>query len=128
MKKRFFKETSNSNEDQRLPGNNVVQSLFTKCWENALSIVNTKDILIPATEDILALLHSIVSFKFESLARRAKDINLSTVIQHIGGGAKTSHTAFKQKMIPIYKLEMQSETTLMGAAKLAIETLELEGV
>jgi hypothetical protein len=53
----------------------------------------------------LTLLQSIVSFQFEALARWAKDIKLTTVIQHVGGGAKTCHTAFKQKMLPNYKLE-----------------------
>ena len=74
-------------------------------------------------EMLLALLHGIVSFQFEALDRWEKDVKLSTVIQHVGGGAKSSYTAFKQKILKNHTLEIQGETTLTGAAKLALETL-----
>ncbi len=74
-------------------------------------------------EMLLALLHGIVSFQFEALDRWEKDVKLSTTIHHVGGGAKSGYTAFKQKMLTNYKLVMQGETTLTGAAKLALETL-----
>lgn len=76
-------------------------------------------------EMLLALLYGIVSFQFEALDRWEKDVKLSSIIHHVGGGAKSSYTAFKQKMLPQYKLEMQGETTLTGAARLAFETLAI---
>ena len=51
------------------------------------------------------LLQSIVSFQFDIFVRWGKDIKLGTVLHHDGGGAKTSYTALKQKMLPNYKLE-----------------------
>lgn len=74
-------------------------------------------------EMLLALLYGIVTFQFEALQRWEKDVKLSNVIHHVGGGAKSSYTRFKQNMLPGYHLEMQGETTLTGAARIAFDTL-----
>jgi sugar (pentulose or hexulose) kinase len=73
-------------------------------------------------EMLLSLLHGIVSFQFEALAKWEKDVKLSDTIQHVGGGAKAGYTAFKQKMLPKHHMQMLGETTLSGAAQLAIAT------
>ena len=75
-------------------------------------------------EMLLALLHGIVSFQFEVLDEWKKEISLNRVIHHVGGGAQSCYTAFKQKMLPGYILKNSGETTITGAAKLAIETIE----
>ena len=74
-------------------------------------------------EMLLALIHGIVSFQFDALEEWQKDVALSQVIHHVGGGAQDSYTAFKQKMLPDYVFKNTGETTLHGAAKLAFETL-----
>ncbi len=74
-------------------------------------------------ELLLALLDGIVSFQFEALDQWKKDIELSRVIKHVGGGAKSSYTAFKQDKLPDFDIQMLGETALPGAARLAFETL-----
>jgi len=75
-------------------------------------------------EMLLALLDGIVNFQFEELEVWKDQVSLSKTIKHVGGGAKSSYTAFKQDKLKGYTLEMLGETTLTGAARLAFETLE----
>ena len=74
-------------------------------------------------EMLIALLDGIVSFQYEELAQWKAHVPLSKTIKHVGGGAKSSYTAFKQDKLVDYKLEMLGETTLTGAARLAFDTL-----
>lgn len=76
-------------------------------------------------EMLLALLDGIVSFQFEALDFWKEEIELSPVIKHVGGGARSSYTAFKQDKLPDYELQKLGETALPGAARLAFETLAL---
>lgn len=77
-------------------------------------------------EMLLALLHGIVSFQFEALAHWEKHVSLSSKIYHVGGGARSAYTGFKQKMLQDYKIKQLGETTLTGAATLAFEVLGIE--
>lgn len=74
-------------------------------------------------ELLLALLDGIVSFQFEELAHWKNHVALNRVIKHVGGGAKGAYTAFKQSRLADFELRMLGETTLIGAARLAFETL-----
>ena len=74
-------------------------------------------------EDILlALMHGITSFQMESLSEWKKKTSLSNEIYHVGGGASRAYTDYKQSMLKDYRFIQLGETTLTGAAKLAIET------
>jgi len=85
---------------------------------NNLTLDSTRE------EMLLALLDGIVNFQFEELDVWKDHVALSKTIKHVGGGAKSSYTAFKQDKLKGYTLEMLGETTLTGAARLAFETLE----
>lgn len=75
-------------------------------------------------EDMLiALLCGIVDFQFEILQKWEKQVELKRIIKHVGGGARSTYTAFKQSMLDGFQLEKKGETTLVGAAGLAIDTL-----
>lgn len=75
-------------------------------------------------EMLVALLDGIVSFQYEELEQWKSYVTLSKTIKHVGGGAKSSYTAFKQDKLSDYQLEMLGETTLTGAARLAFDTLD----
>ena len=49
-------------------------------------------------------------------------MNLSKAIQQVGGGAGSSYTDVMQKMLNGYKLEKRGDTTITGAAELALDT------
>jgi len=85
---------------------------------NNLTLDSTRE------EMLLALLDGIVSFQFEALDTWRQDIALSRIIKHVGGGAKSSYTAFKQDKLPDFTMQMLGETALAGAARLAFETLD----
>ncbi len=74
-------------------------------------------------ELLLALLDGIVAFQFEALDSWKEAVALSRVIKHVGGGAKSSYTAFKQDKLPDFEIQMLGETALPGAARLAFTTL-----
>lgn len=78
-------------------------------------------------ELLLALLHGIVSFQFQALDNWEKYVSLKDTIYHVGGGARSAYTAFKQKMLQNFKLEQLGETTITGAARLAMEVLDQGG-
>ena len=99
-----------------LSGNRHQVSQATASFNN-LTLDSTRE------EMLLALLDGIVSFQFEELERWKTHVSLSKTIKHVGGGAKSSYTAFKQEKLTDYNLIMLGETTLIGAAKLAFDTL-----
>ena len=76
---------------------------------------------------LLALLDGIVSFQFEELDQWRRQVRLSATIKHVGGGAKSAYTAFKQERLGAFSLQMLGETTLTGAARLAFDTLGIVG-
>ena len=75
-------------------------------------------------EMLLALLDGVVSFQYEELDVWKDQVSLSNTIKHVGGGAKSSYTAFKQDKLKGFDLQMLGETTLVGAAILAFETVK----
>jgi xylulokinase len=76
-------------------------------------------------EDVLlALSHGIVSFQIESLSEWQKQVKLSQDIYHVGGGASSAYTGYKQRRLKDYRFVQLGETTLIGAAKLAMEALK----
>ncbi|MGI9538116.1 MAG: xylulokinase [Desulfocapsaceae bacterium] len=85
---------------------------------NNLTLDSTRE------EMLLALLDGVVSFQFEELDVWKDHVSLSNTIKHVGGGAKNSYTAFKQGKLTGYELKILGETTLIGAARLAFETVE----
>ena len=99
-----------------LSGNRHQVGEATASFEN-LTLDSTRE------EMLLALLDGIVSFQFEELDVWKDHVSLSKTIKHVGGGAKSSYTAFKQAKLTGYKVQMLGETTLTGAARLALETL-----
>lgn len=85
---------------------------------NNLTLDSTRE------EMLLALLDGIASFQFEELDVWKDFVSLSTTIKHVGGGATSSYTAFKQDKLAGYDLQMLGETALNGAAILAFETVK----
>lgn len=77
-------------------------------------------------EMLLALLDGIVSFQFEELTHWQDHVALNPIIKHVGGGATSGYTAFKQSRLKDFELQMLGETTLIGAARLAFETLNVD--
>ena len=75
-------------------------------------------------EMLVALLDGIVSFQLEELDVWKDHVALNKCIKHVGGGATSSYTAFKQEKLSDFTLMMVGETTLAGAARLAFDTLE----
>ena len=73
---------------------------------------------------LLALAHGIISFQIESLAEWKKQVRLSSEIYHVGGGASDAYTVYKQNMLKDYRFVQLGETTLAGAAKLALASLK----
>ena len=101
-----------------LSGNRHQVGQATGSFEN-LTLDTTRE------EMLLALLDGIVSFQFEELAHWRRHVALNRCIKHVGGGAKSGYTAFKQSRLSDFKLQMLGETTLTGAARLAFETLAI---
>lgn len=99
-----------------LSGNRHQVGEATASFEN-LTLDSTRE------EMLHALLDGIVSFQFEELDVWKDHVSLSKTIKHVGGGAKSSYTAFKQAKLTGYTVQMLGETTLTGAARLALETL-----
>ncbi len=99
-----------------LSGNRHQVSQATASFKN-LTLDSTRE------EMLLALLDGIVSFQFEELERWKTHVSLSKTIKHVGGGAQSGYTAFKQEKLTDYNLIMLGETTLIGAARLAFDTL-----
>jgi len=73
---------------------------------------------------LLALAYGIVSFQIEGLREWEKSLPLSRTIYHVGGGASTAYTNYKQAMLKDYEFVQLGETAVIGAAKLAIQALE----
>jgi len=73
---------------------------------------------------LLALAHGIIAFQIESIAEWKKSVPMSNQIYHVGGGASDAYTGYKQSMLQDFRFVQLGETTLAGAAKLAIEALK----
>ncbi len=72
---------------------------------------------------LLALVHGIISFQIESISEWKKRVQLSTEIYHVGGGASDAYTGYKQSMLKDFRFVQLGETTLAGAAKLALDAI-----
>ena len=75
---------------------------------------------------LLALAHGIIAFQVESISEWQKQVRLSSEIYHVGGGASDAYTGYKQSLLKNYRFVQLGETTLTGAAKLAMEALKQE--
>ena len=75
---------------------------------------------------LLALAYGIVSFQAEGLREWKKHVPLDKQIYMVGGGASEAYTQYKQRFLRDFQFVQLGETTLQGAAKLALETLEGE--
>lgn len=76
-------------------------------------------------DDLLrALAHGIIAFQIESISEWKKKVKLSSEIYHVGGGASDAYTGYKQGMLKDFRFVQLGETTLAGAAKLAMEALK----
>ncbi len=73
---------------------------------------------------LLALAHGIIAFQIKSISEWKKSVRLSSEIYHVGGGASDAYTRYKQSMLKEYRFVQLGETTLHGAAKLAMATLK----
>ncbi|RZW14245.1 MAG: hypothetical protein EX260_10860, partial [Desulfobulbaceae bacterium] len=99
-----------------LSGNRHQVELATASFVN-LTLDSTRE------EMLVALLDGIVSFQFDELDTWKNHVALNNSIKHVGGGATSCYTAFKQEKLTGFKLQMVGETTLDGAARLAFDTL-----
>ncbi|MEJ2170608.1 MAG: FGGY family carbohydrate kinase [Desulfobacterales bacterium] len=70
---------------------------------------------------LLALAYGIISFQIESIAEWKKSVSLSKEIYHVGGGASNAYTGYKQSLLKDFRFVRLGETTLAGAARLALE-------
>ena len=75
---------------------------------------------------LLAVIYGIVSFQTEILSEWKKKAPLKNQIRHVGGGASDAYTRYKQSMLKKYSFVQLGETTLTGAAKLAMDALKLK--
>ena len=75
---------------------------------------------------LLAVIYGIVSFQTEILSEWQKEAPLKNQIRHVGGGASDAYTRYKQSMLKKYSFVQLGETTLTGAAKLAMDALRLK--
>ena len=76
-------------------------------------------------DDLLrALCHGIISFQIESIDEWEKQIRLSKEIFHVGGGASDAYTGYKQSMLKAHRFVQLGETTLAGAAELALAAMK----
>ena len=73
---------------------------------------------------LLALSHGIISFQIESMTEWKKSVKLSKEIFHVGGGASDAYTGYKQSMLKDFQFVQLGETTLAGAARLALDALK----
>ena len=73
---------------------------------------------------LLALTHGIIAFQLESISEWKKQVQLSNEIFHVGGGASEAYTGYKQSLLKEYRFVQLGETTLSGAAKLALEVIK----
>jgi hypothetical protein len=73
---------------------------------------------------LLALAHGIVSFQSEGLLEWQEKVPLSCYIYHVGGGASEAYTQYKQKMFKDFTFIQSGETSVIGAAKLALDAME----
>jgi sugar (pentulose or hexulose) kinase len=73
---------------------------------------------------LLALAHGIIAFQIESIAEWKKKTKLSSKIYHVGGGASDAYTGYKQSILKDFRFVQLGETTLAGAAKLAMDALK----
>ena len=73
---------------------------------------------------LLALAHGIIAFQTESISEWKKKTKLSSKIYHVGGGAKDAYTGYKQGILKNFRFVQLGETTLAGAAKLAMNALK----
>jgi len=73
---------------------------------------------------LLALAHGIIGFQMESISEWNKHVQLAKEIFHVGGGAGDAYTGYKQSMLKEYRFVQRGETTLPGAAKLALEAMK----
>ena len=85
---------------------------------NRLTLNTNRDDLL------LALAHGIISFQIESIAEWKKQVQLSDKIYHVGGGASDAYPGYKQGMLQDFRFVQLGETTLAGAAKLAMIALK----
>ena len=53
-----------------------------------------------------------------------KQVHLSSEIYHVGGGASGAYTGYKQGIMNDFRFVQLGETTLAGAAKLAMDALK----
>ena len=74
---------------------------------------------------LLAVVYGIVSFQTEILSEWENKAPLKKQILHVGGGASAAYTGYKQSMLKNYSFIQLGETTLTGAAKLAMDALKL---
>ena len=72
---------------------------------------------------LLALIHGIVNFQTQYLSEWRKSVRLSDTICHVGGGASDAYTGYKQQMLNRFRFIQMGETTLSGAARLALDAL-----
>ena len=73
---------------------------------------------------LLALAHGIIAFQVESISEWQKQVRLSSEIYHVGGGASDAYTGYKQILLKNYRFVQLGETTLSGAAILAMDALK----
>jgi xylulokinase len=73
---------------------------------------------------LLALAHGIISFQMESISEWRQHVQLSNQIYHVGGGASDAYTGYKQSMLKAYRFVQLGETTMPGAARLALKAME----
>ena len=73
---------------------------------------------------LLALAHGIIAFQIESISEWKKRVQLSSEICHVGGGASDAYTGYKQRLLKNYRFVQLGETTLSGAAILAMDALK----
>jgi xylulokinase len=72
---------------------------------------------------LLALAYGIIAFQIESISEWRKSVRLSSEIYHVGGGASDAYTGYKQGILKDFHFVQLGETTLAGAAKLALDAL-----
>lgn len=75
---------------------------------------------------LLAVIYGIISFQTEILSEWQKKAPLKNQIRHVGGGASDAYTGYKQSLLKKYSFVQLGETTLTGAAKLAMDALKLK--
>ena len=77
---------------------------------------------IPSTIFLLDRIFS--RFQGESISESKKQVRLSSEIYHVGGGAQDAYTGYKQGILKDFHFVQLGETTLAGAAKLAMAALK----